>query len=106
MDVEPSLERADGHGAARVASLEELRDPGRTDESIDTIEKNLDDIADIADIAERTGGDDNKVDKAVDDLSRAIEDYDQSILDGDTDTDPDSSGIDAAADELKDVRTS
>jgi hypothetical protein len=80
------------------AGWDAVEDPTKTDESIDTIEKNLDKIDD------ETGGDDNDVDKAVDDLSEAVKDYNQSILDGDTS--PDSSRIDAAADKLKDVCTS
>lgn len=80
------------------AGLEAAKDPAKTDESIDTIEKNLDEINDEAD------NDDSKVDKAVDDLSQAIKDYNRSILNGDTD--PDSSEIDAAADKLTDVCTS
>ncbi|MGW1675518.1 hypothetical protein [Streptomyces sp. NPDC002324] len=79
------------------AGLDAAKDPARTGESIDTIEKNLDEIDDRAD------GDDSEVDKAVDDLARAVEDYNKAILHGDTD--PDSSGIDAAADELTDVCT-
>ncbi|MGW7205221.1 hypothetical protein [Streptomyces sp. NPDC054837] len=82
--------------AIHEAGWEAAKDPSKTDDSIDTIEKNLDKINDDTD--------DGKVDKAVDDLNKAIEDYNQSILDGDTD--PDSSRIDAAADELKDVCTS
>jgi hypothetical protein len=42
-----------------------------------------------------------KVDKAVDNLNKAISDYNKSILNGDTN--PDSSKIDAAATQLKDV---
>lgn len=45
--------------------------------------------------------DDSRVTKAVDDLDKAISDYNKSILNGDTD--PDSSKIDAAAKQLKDV---
>ncbi|WP_033284771.1 hypothetical protein [Streptomyces sp. NRRL F-525] len=44
-----------------------------------------------------------KVDKAVDNLNKAISDYNKSILNGDTN--PDSSKIDAAATQLKDVCT-
>ncbi|GAA4007320.1 hypothetical protein OG252_22255 [Streptomyces sp. NBC_01352] len=78
------------------AGWDAAKDPSRTDESIDTIEKNLDKINDDTD--------DNKVDKAADDLNQAIKDYNKAILDGDTN--PDTSEIDAAADELKDVCTS
>lgn len=84
---------ADSLKAIHEAGWDAAKDPSKTDESIDTIEKNLDKINDDTD--------DGKVDKAVDDLNKAIEDYNQSILDGDTD--PDSSRIDAAANELKDV---
>ncbi|WP_369172652.1 hypothetical protein AB5J49_33850 [Streptomyces sp. R28] len=45
--------------------------------------------------------DDDKVGHAVDDLNQAIEDYNKAVLNGDTD--PDSSRIDAAAEELRDV---
>ncbi|QFR02673.1 hypothetical protein F9278_20440 [Streptomyces phaeolivaceus] len=80
---------------------ESLRDIHRTGESTDitdTIEKNLDEIGDEA--ADERGD----VDKAVDDLAEAVKDYDRSILNGDTD--PDTSRIDAAADEPTDVCTS
>lgn len=80
------------HDAGRDAA----EDPSRTDESIDTIEKNLDKINDDTD--------DSKVDKAADDLNQAIKDYNKAILNGDTA--PDTSKIDAAADKLKDVCTS
>jgi wyosine [tRNA(Phe)-imidazoG37] synthetase (radical SAM superfamily) len=87
---------SDSLKAIHEAGWDAAKDPSKTDESIDTIEKNLDKINDDTD--------DSKVDKAVDDLNKAIEDYNKSILDGDTD--PDSSRIDAAASELKDVCTS
>ncbi|WP_055616299.1 hypothetical protein [Streptomyces phaeochromogenes] len=92
---------ADSLKAIHEAGADAVKDPTRTDSSIDTIEKNLDRIND------RTGGDrtdDDKVGKAVDDLNDAIKDYNKAILDGDTS--PDSSRIDAAADELTDVCTS
>lgn len=92
---------ADSLKAIHEAGADAVKDPTRTDSSIDTIEKNLDRIND------RTGGDrtdDDKVGKAVDDLNDAIKDYNQAILDGDTS--PDSGRIDAAADELTDVCTS
>ena len=73
-----------------------MKDPSKTDDYIDTIDKNLDKI--------NKETDDNKVDQAVDDLDKAIDDYNKSILNGDTN--PDSSKIDAAADRLKDVCTS
>lgn len=87
---------SDSLKAIHEAGWDAVKDPSRTDESIDTIEKNLDKINDDTD--------DSKVDRAVDDLDKAIEDYNKAILNGDTD--PDSSRIDAAADELKDVCTS
>ncbi|MFG2729100.1 hypothetical protein [Streptomyces canus] len=71
-------------------------DPSKTDESIATIDKNVDEINKARD--DSAGG---KVDKAVKDLDQAIEDYNKSILDGDTH--PDTTRIDAAADRLKDV---
>ncbi|MFD9196417.1 hypothetical protein ACFWCA_50565 [Streptomyces phaeochromogenes] len=92
---------ADSLKAIHEAGADAVKDPTRTDSSIDTIEKNLDRIND------RTGGDrtdDDKVGKAVDDLNDAIKDYNKAILDGDTS--PDSGRIDAAADELTDVCTS
>ncbi|MFD3838769.1 hypothetical protein ACFWWC_21300 [Streptomyces sp. NPDC058642] len=84
---------ADSLEAIHEAGWDAAKDPSKTDDSIDTIEKNLDKI--------NNDTDDGTVDKAVDDLNKAIEDYNQSILDGDTD--PDSSRIDAATNELKDV---
>ncbi|WP_416961044.1 hypothetical protein [Streptomyces sp. Agncl-13] len=51
-----------------------------------------------------TDSDNTKVDKAVDNLNKAISDYNKAILNGDTN--PDSSKIDAAASQLKDVCTS
>ncbi|WUE96974.1 hypothetical protein OG381_32955 [Streptomyces sp. NBC_00490] len=84
---------ADGLRAIHEAGRDAAKDPSRTEESIETIEKNLDKI--------NNDTDDGEVDKAVDDLNQAIQDYNRSVLDGDTD--PDSSRIDAAANELKDV---
>ncbi|MDX3693219.1 hypothetical protein PV726_23295 [Streptomyces europaeiscabiei] len=81
------------------AGLEAAEDPARNGESIDTIEMNLDEINDRA-----SDSDDSKVDQAVDDLAQAVQDYNRTVLDGDTD--PDSSRIDAAAHELTDVCTS
>ncbi|MGP4044478.1 hypothetical protein [Streptomyces sp. 2A115] len=78
------------------AGLDAAEDPTRTDESIDTIDKNLEKIDDKTD--------NNEVNKAVDELNDAVADYNKSILNGDTS--PDSSKIDAAADKLKDVCTS
>ncbi|MFC8663245.1 hypothetical protein [Streptomyces sp. NPDC057199] len=92
---------ADSLKAIHEAGADAVKDPTRTDTSIDTIEKNLDRIND------RTDGDkvdDDKVGKAVDDLNDAVKDYNKAVLDGDTS--PDSSRIDAAADELTDVCTS
>ncbi|MBZ3908162.1 hypothetical protein [Streptomyces griseiscabiei] len=79
------------------AGLEAANDPARTGESVDTIEKNLDEISG------RAADDDSEVDKAVDDLTTAVRDYNRSVLNGDTD--PDTSRIDTAADELTDVCT-
>ena len=94
---------ADSITAINKAGADAIQDPTRTEESISTIEKNLDKIDDKTD-----GNDDNKdngkVDKAVGDLNKAIKDYNKAILNGDTH--PDSSRIDAAADELKSVCTS
>ena len=64
-------------------------------ESIDTVEKNLAALDDATD--------DGKVDTAAKDLRKALEDYNEAVLNGDTD--PDSSRIDAAAKELRDVCT-
>ncbi|MFI7502750.1 hypothetical protein ACIBVL_30605 [Streptomyces sp. NPDC049687] len=81
--------------AINKAGADAIEDPSKTEDSITTIEKNLDKIHDQSD--------DSKVDKAVNNLNQAIEDYNQDILKGDT---PDSSRIDKAAAELKDVCTS
>ncbi|MET9762010.1 hypothetical protein ABZ016_23635 [Streptomyces sp. NPDC006372] len=86
---------ADSLRAIHKAGLDAAKDPAQTEESIDTIEQNLDKIDDETD--------DDKVAKAVDDLRDAIADYNEAILNGDTD--PDSSDIDAAADALGDVCT-
>ncbi|MCX4760421.1 hypothetical protein OG562_05440 [Streptomyces sp. NBC_01275] len=86
---------SDSITAINRAGADAIEDPTKTEDSIDTIEKNLDKINDKSD--------DSKVDKAVDDLNQAIEDYNQDILNGDT---PDSSKIDKAAEKLKDVCTS
>ncbi|MEU9783152.1 hypothetical protein AB0H92_19680 [Streptomyces phaeochromogenes] len=97
---------ADSLKAIHEAGADAVKDPTRTDSSIDTIEKNLDRINDRTD-GDRTDGDstnDGKVGKAVDDLNDAIKDYNKAILNGDTS--PDSGRIDAAADELTDVCTS
>ncbi|MEU6145320.1 hypothetical protein ABZ848_33855 [Streptomyces sp. NPDC047081] len=88
---------ADSLKAIHEAGWDAAKDPTQTDESIDTIEKNLDKIKD-------KNGDsgDSKVEKAVDDLNQAISDYNKAVLDGEK---PDSSKIDKAADELKNVCT-
>ncbi|WP_405823370.1 hypothetical protein OG241_42420 [Streptomyces sp. NBC_01390] len=87
---------SDSIKAIHEAGWDAVKDPSKTDDSIDTIDKNLDKI--------NKETDDSKVDKAVNDLDKAIDDYNKSILNGDTN--PDSSRIDAAADRLKDVCTS
>lgn len=87
---------SDSLKAIHEAGVDAAKDPTRTDESITTIDKNLDKI--------NANSDDNKVNKAADDLEKAISDYNKAILNGDTN--PDSSKIDAAADELKNVCTS
>ncbi|WP_328875455.1 hypothetical protein OHT76_38250 [Streptomyces sp. NBC_00287] len=84
---------ADSITAIHEAGADAIEDPTRTQESIDTIERNVDKIDETTD--------DSKVDDAVDDLNKAIADYNKAILNGDTD--PDSSKIDAAADELRSV---
>ncbi|MGW2049731.1 hypothetical protein ACWCPF_31795 [Streptomyces sp. NPDC001858] len=87
--------------AINRAGADAIEDPTKTDDSIDTIEKNLDKINDKNDESDDSDG--SKVDKAVDDLRQAIEDYNQDILNGER---PDSGDIDKAAAELKDVCTS
>ncbi|MFI6339803.1 hypothetical protein [Streptomyces sp. NPDC050535] len=87
---------ADSLKAIHEAGLDAANDPTLTDESIDTIDKNLDKIGDDTD--------NDKADKAVDDLNKAITDYNKAILNGDTS--PDSSKINDAADELRNVCTS
>ncbi|MFE2466352.1 MULTISPECIES: hypothetical protein [Streptomyces] len=87
---------ADSLKAINEAGLDAAKDPLRTDKSIETINKNLDRIGD------KTG--DGKVDRAVDKLDKAVADYNKAILNGDTN--PDSSKINDAADELKNVCTS
>ncbi|MFE1837386.1 hypothetical protein [Streptomyces sviceus] len=87
---------ADSLKAIHEAGLDAAKDPERTKESIDTIEKNIDKI-------DKVDGDtgEDKVGKAVDDLNDAVAEYNKAILDGDTT--PDTSRIDAAADALKNV---
>jgi hypothetical protein len=87
---------SDSLKAIHNAGVDAAKDPTKTDESIDTINKNIDKID--------ANSDDSKVDKAVDDLNKAISDYNKSILNGDTN--PDSSKIDTAATKLKNVCTS
>ncbi|MER6229651.1 hypothetical protein ACFY1L_33550 [Streptomyces sp. NPDC001663] len=86
---------ADSLKAIHEAGQAAASDPSRTDESIDTIEKNLDKID--------AKSDDSKVDKAVKNLNQAVADYNKAVLNGEN---PDSTQIDRAADELKDVCTS
>ncbi|WP_369263228.1 hypothetical protein [Streptomyces sp. R35] len=91
---------ADSLKAIHEAGVDAAKDPTRTDESIDNIDKHLDKIS--AKIGDKS--DNDKADKAVDDLDKAIADYNKAILNGDTN--PDSSKIDDAADALKNVCTS
>jgi aspartyl/asparaginyl beta-hydroxylase (cupin superfamily) len=86
-------------------------DPSDTSNSLNclqnwnTISDSLRAIHDNESIAKIDADSDNtKVDKAVDNLNKAISDYNKSILNGDTN--PDSSKIDSAASELKNVCTS
>ncbi|MFJ8111465.1 hypothetical protein [Streptomyces sp. NPDC096132] len=88
-DITDSITAIDKAGA------EAIDDPAKTEDSINTIEKNIDKINDKSD--------DGKVDKAVNKLDQAIEDYNRDVLNGDT---PDASAIDEAAAELRDVCTS
>lgn len=81
--------------AINRAGADAIEDPTKTEDSIATIEKSLDGIDDTSD--------DGKVDKAVNKLNQTIEEYNRDILNGDT---PDSSAIDDAAAELRDVCTS
>ncbi|MFE4756624.1 hypothetical protein ACFRIB_41605 [Streptomyces mirabilis] len=94
------LQNADTIGdslkAINEAGLDAAKDPARTDKSIETIDKNLDKIG--------AKTNDGKVDKAVDKLDKAVADYNKAILNGDTN--PDSSKINDAAEELKNVCTS
>lgn len=91
---------SDSLKAIHDAGMDAAKDPTRTDESIATINRNLTKIEGDPD----SDPDDSKVGKAVDNLDKAIADYNKSILNGDTT--PDSSKIDAAAAKLKDVCTS
>ncbi|WP_328977760.1 hypothetical protein [Streptomyces canus] len=87
---------ADSVKAIHEAGWDAVKDPSKTAASIATIDKNVDEI--------NKAQDDSAGSKAVKDLDQAIEDYNKSILDGDTH--PDTGRIDAAADRLKDVCTS
>ncbi|MFJ1971558.1 hypothetical protein ACIO93_23090 [Streptomyces sp. NPDC087903] len=91
---------ADSLKAMHEAGLDAASDPAKTDESIDTIEKNLGRITDENDAE---GDKADKVDKAVKDLDKAVSDYNKAVLNGEN---PDSGRIDAAADELKNVCSS
>ncbi len=87
---------ADSLIAIHEAGLDATNDPARTGESIDTINRNL------AALGDKT--DNTKVNKAVDDLNTSIADYNRAVLNGDTN--PDSSAINHAADELANACTS
>ncbi|MEU2285179.1 hypothetical protein ABZ614_25100 [Streptomyces sp. NPDC013178] len=86
---------SDSLTAIHEAGVDATQDPTKTEESVDTIEKNLDKID--------ARSDDSEVDKAVKDLGRAIEDYNRDVLDGRA---PDSGAIDKAAGKLRSVCTS
>lgn len=86
--------------AINRAGADAIEDPTKTEDSIGTIEKNLDKINDKSADSDADG---SKVDKAVNRLQQAVEDYNQDILDGER---PDSAAIDKAASELRDVCTS
>lgn len=79
--------------AIHEAGLDAADDPTRTNADIRIIDKNL------ARIGDKT--DNDKVNKAVDSLNKAIADYNKAILNGDTN--PDTSEINNAADELRNV---
>lgn len=87
---------ADSIKAIHEAGWDAVKDPSRTEESIATIDENVDRINKI-----QSDSNDSEVDKAVKDLDQAIKDYNKSILDGDTT--PDSGKVDAAADRLNDL---
>ncbi|WP_406010208.1 hypothetical protein OG440_31965 [Streptomyces sp. NBC_00637] len=91
---------ADSITAIDKAGADAIEDPTRTEDSVDTIEKKLDKIDDKSDDGSSGA---SKVDKAVDHLQQAVEDYNQDVLDGNR---PDSAEIDKAAAELRDVCTS
>ncbi|MEU9174389.1 hypothetical protein AB0D34_42675 [Streptomyces sp. NPDC048420] len=90
---------ADSVKAIHEAGWDAVKDPSKTEESIATIDKNVDEINKV-----RDDSGDSEVDQAVKDLDKAIDDYNKSILNGDTN--PDAGRIDAAAAKLKDVCTS
>ncbi|MDT7846727.1 hypothetical protein [Streptomyces justiciae] len=91
-------EITDSITAINEAGADAIDDPTRTEESLETIEKNIDKIN-----AEKDDSGDSEVGDAIDDLTQAIDDYNEAILNGATD--PDTSQIDAAADRLKNVCT-
>jgi hypothetical protein len=90
---------ADSVKAIHEAGWDAVKDPSKAEESIATIDKNLDEIDKV-----RADSDDSEVDRALEDLDKAIADYNRAILDGDMN--PDAGRIDAAADRLKDLCTS
>ena len=81
--------------AIHEAGLDAQNDPGQTAASIAIINEN------VAHIGDRT--DNANVNKAVDDLNTALANYNRSILDGDTD--PDTSAINNAVNELANACT-
>ncbi|WP_329331306.1 hypothetical protein OG866_00765 [Streptomyces sp. NBC_00663] len=91
-------EITDSITAINKAGADAIDDPTRTEESLDTIEKNIDKIN-----AEKDDSGHSEVGDAIDDLTQAIDDYNEAVLNGDTD--PDTGEIDAAADRLKNVCT-
>jgi hypothetical protein len=82
--------------AIHEAGLDAQNNPGQTAESIATINENLAQIGDKTDNA--------NVNKAIDDLDTAIANYNRSILDGNTD--PDTTAINNAVNELANACTS
>ncbi len=87
---------ADSLIAIHEAGLDASNDPARTGESIAAIDKNLAELGDKTDNAE--------VNKAVDDLTQSVADYNRAILNGDTSPNP--GAINRAADELANACTS
>ncbi|MEU0118127.1 hypothetical protein ABZ137_31640 [Streptomyces bobili] len=86
---------SDSITAVHRAGIDAVEDPTKTDESVATIEKNLDKIDDKSD--------DGRVDQAVKSLTEAIEEYNKDIFNGDS---PDSGKTDRASGELRNVCTS